>query len=444
MKNSFCSSPWFHIGINPEGVYLPCRWSRDIRTASILKESLTHNMRDMSLIDFMNSDQMKALRLEFLNGVSPKMCRTCVYEDSHSKVSGRQRQLLKSGITIGNFDKTFCASPHYDWFEHSQNNEGHTNTMPVDLQIELGNTCNSGCIMCFPIYSSKLASDYKKLHLVEPTLFPSYAPFKNWADDPTLVDKFISDLEQIPNIRYIHFLGGETLYLKSFYAICERLIQSGLSKNISMGTTTNCTIYTPELEYIIRNFKHVHLGLSIESFHPINDYIRHPSQIDSVTENIHKFLALREETGMHLALRISPSVLSIFYLDTVFKFMIEHSITAESCDILTEPSCLRMELIPDNIREICLSKINAVIDDYNLERSTSTIVNRRNDSVLNDVISELVYEYRDFLLHYHRPPNVEADRNNLVKFLKSFESIRGNNILDYLPEYEKFLRLYGY
>lgn len=437
LKNNFCSSPWFHIKINPQGNYVPCRWDFSFGVSE-------HNISNISLADYMNSDIMKNLRMDLLNGVEASTCRSCKNDEQHGKVNGRQRQLLKSAINIDNFEKTLCASPHWDWFEHSYTTQGHTDNLPVDLQIDLGNTCNSSCIMCDPVYSSRLNTDYKKLHKIQPQLFYNPEVIINWTDDPVLVDRFVNELETIPNIKYIHFLGGETLYLKSFYTICNKLIKKGIAKNISIGTTTNCTIYTPELEHIIKNFKHVHLGLSVEAVHPVNDYVRWPSQVDSVVDVMKKFISLREHTDLHLSLRISPSIFTVGQIDTLFEFMIENSIIAESCNLLQDPSCLRIELLPKDLVNVVLDKINKVIKTHNLSRPTESLVNRRNDTIKNSVIADIIFEYKHILENMQEPNDVEEERHDLIKFIKAFESLRNNTILDYLPEYEEFLRRYGY
>jgi hypothetical protein len=297
--------------------------------------------------------------------------------------------------------------------------------------------------MCNPPSSSRLTVDYDKLINIEPQLFKQYEKFKNWTDDDTLVEKFINELAEIPNIRYIHFLGGETLYLKSFYTICNRLIERGLSKNIAIGTTTNATVYTPELEYVIRNFKHVHLGLSIETVTSLNDYIRWPSEIDQVLSNIDKFIALKKQADLQLSLRITPNVLSIFHIDSMFEYMIKNKIIAESCNILYNPSCLRMELLPNSLRKQIQAKIQRVIDEFNI-KETDQIINRRREDLVDPVIARVIYEYKNFIDSYQAPNDVEQERYNLVKFIKAFEQLRNNSILTYLPEYEEFLRAYGY
>jgi hypothetical protein len=392
----------------------------------------------------MNSDVMDSIRGRMLDGASQKMCSACYYEDQHNKVSGRQKQLLKSAIDINNFDKTFCSSPHWGKFEYSANRAGKTNHQPIDLQIDLGNTCNSSCIMCSPTYSSKLSAEYPKLIAIEPALFKQHKLSKNWADDPVLVDKFVAELSAIPDIKYIHFLGGETLYLKSFYTICNRLIDSDLAKNISIGTTTNCTVYTAELEYIIRNFKNVHLGLSVEAIHSINDYIRYPSTIDQVSANITRFLQLREQYNVQISLRITPNIFSIYHLDTVFSMMLKEQIIAESCNILHDPSCLRIEVLPKNLIDQCLVKINQVIQKYQLVENNQTIINQRTELLIKPVITQIIFEYKQFLETYTVPDNVEEERYALIRYIKAFEQVHNNSILDYLPEYEEFLRSYGY
>jgi MoaA/NifB/PqqE/SkfB family radical SAM enzyme len=440
LNDSFCSSPWFHLRIDPTGNYLPCRWGSD-QTYSVDHQTIKHNVRNTSLKEYLNSDLMNSVRRELLNGNSPGMCSICQYEEKQGKVAGRQKQLLKSGIQVDNFEKTFCSSPHWDNFKYSYNNQGKTQTQPVDLQIDLGNTCNSSCIMCDPLYSSRLVTEYQKLHKISPVIFKDSKQISDWTQDPELLDKVTKELTEIDNVKYIHFIGGEPLYMKSFYDICNRIIEADLAKNIIMGTTTNCTVYDERLEHIIKNFKEVHLGLSIETVTPLNDYVRWPSKIDQVIENIKKFLTLREKHNVFISLRITPNLFTIYHIDQLFEFMINHQITAESCNILVYPEFLRMEFLPNNLRLDVIKHLNNLVKKYNLEKPNKKIINRRMNTSTDAIISDLVFEYIDFLENYQQ---VDQNLDSLVDFLKAFESVHHNNILDYVPEYEEFLRSNGY
>ena len=49
-----------------------------------------------------------------------------------------------------------------------------------------------------------------------------------------------------------------------------------------------------------------------------------------------------------------------------------------------------------------------------------------------------------FLENYQVPENVDSERRNPVQFITSFEGLHGNKILEHAPEFESFLRKYGY
>lgn len=434
-NKTFCSSPWFHFRITYNGSYESCRWAKNPQRI--------HKFQNQTLLQYYNSDQMRTLRQELLNGQSPEHCASCYYEESFGKLNGRVRQLHKSAVDTSDFDLTMRSSPHYNSFKHSMQNNGHSSMEPVDLQIELGNTCNSACIMCGPEASSRLEQDYKKLHLIDSKLFAKPDAYVPWTKDEKLVDRFIDELVNIKNLKYIHFLGGETLYEHTFYRICDELCDSDLAKNIIIGTTTNGTLYNEKIEKYIKNFKEFHLGISIESVTSLNDYIRYPSTISSVIENIKKFLQLRNQnTGLKISLRITPNIFSIYELDELFLFMLENQVGAESCNILHNPRSLRIELIPDDIRQEIKKKFEKIINDNNLDKHH--LVNTRDDNLVNHAIGNIILDYYKFICEYKLPENIEECRFELVKFIKGFEALRKNTVLDYLPRYENFLRRYNY
>jgi hypothetical protein len=105
---------------------------------------------------------------------------------------------------------------------------------------------------------------------------------------------------------------------------------------------------------------------------------------------------------------------------------------------------MRIELLPKDLLVKSIEKIDRIIEKYQLIPNSSVIINRRRDDLTNQIISDIIFEYRNLLVQSVEPDNVEQERYNLVKFIKAFESVRKNKILDYLPEYEEFLRIYGY
>lgn len=434
-NKSFCSSPWFHFRLTYDGGYESCRWANS--------PEKIHNVKNHSLLQYYNSEQMRTLREQLLAGETPTHCNTCYYEESFGKLNGRLRQLNKSAVNINNFDLSLRSSPHYQNFVHSLNHNGESDLSPVDLQIDLGNTCNSACIMCGPEASSKLESEYHRLATINPILFQKPKVYKSWTKDADLLDRVVQELCTLSNLRYIHFLGGETLYDESFYQICEKLIERDVSKQIIVGTTTNGTIYDQRIQYFIENFNQFHLGISIESVTSLNDYIRWPGKIDNILSNINKFLDLRNHyENLYVSLRITPNIFSIYDIDKLFEYLIQNQVIAESCNILREPACLQIELLPDDVRLEIKEKLHQLIEKYDL--SERKIVNVRRKDQIPEVIADVILDYYRFICEYKLPENAEKLRYQLVDYINTFERSRQNCILNHMPRYEKFLRNYGY
>jgi hypothetical protein len=98
--------------------------------------------------------------------------------------------------------------------------------------------------------------------------------------------------------------------------------------------------------------------------------------------------------------------------------------------------------MPDDIRMATLQRLDALITRHRLTQNHQ--VNIRRSDLIPEVITNTIWEYKKFLTDYEVPGNADALRRQLVTALKAWESLRGNNILDYAPHYEKFLRHYGY
>lgn len=429
MKNNFCNSPWLNFRINYNGDYKPCRWF-PVRT------STKYNIKETGILEYWNSDEMRQLREVFTKGDKENNCEKCYYQDRNEMLSGRQRQLIKSAIVPNNFDNTFANSPHYKHFLESHTNSGHTTKLPTDLQIEVGSTCNSACLMCWPRASSRLAQDYRKLNNVDSNLFAfeDYPP--DWTRDSVVFNKILDELRML-DIKYIHLLGGETLYIDKFYDIANAVA----SPNTILGTTTNGTIYNSAIEELIPKFEEFHLGISVEAFSSVNDYTRYPSQWQHIQENILKYKKLQDTApGLQISLRITPSLLTVTDLHTVFAFCIEHDLIAESCHILQDPKFLRIEYLPDYLREQAIQSLENLLDN----NTTTFVTNIRDKRQSYKVTQNSLKGYIKFLKGIVEPEDLEVTMQSCVKYLQAFESLRNNSLWECNPELADWLGKYGY
>jgi len=423
---TFCSSPWFHMRILQTGQLQYCRWQEDKKNS--FHSSLTQD-------DFLTffQKEMSSIRLKMLQGETVTACNHCHQMEQHNKVSGRERQLLKVGIQKENFAKTFRSSTFYDKFIESAEQDGDTDVWPQDWQIDLGNHCNSNCVFCSPEYSSKLAVEFKKLGLI------NQLPPSNWSNNTDAVDRFVELLSKSKKIAYLHFLGGETLITPGFKKILVQLIKQGLHKTTSIGFTTNLTVWDQEIVDLLAQYKEVNLGMSIECFHPINDYLRWPSNIESVKTITEKWIATAKAHKWLMQFRTTPTVFSIAHLKTIYEYAYTNNIGVESCNFLHKPEFMRMSILPADIRK----KISDELQDWinTKQRSNNRIINTRHPDLTNDSILQDASSYVDYL---NNSPDETSSWPALVSYLKKLENSRGNSILDYAPEYEKLLRSSGY
>ena len=190
----------------------------------------------------------------------------CYVMEKYGKVSGRQKQLLKTGITVNNFAKSCASSPFASEFKKSLQ-YGHTDLLPLDWQIDLGNHCNSACVMCAPASSSRLASEFHRIGFIDKL------PVLNWTEDSRRVDLLIDVLSKTSDLAYLHFIGGETLITPGFKKILRALMKHEFRHNITVGLTTNLTVWDPEINHMLCEFKQVNLGMSIDSMTRVNDYV---------------------------------------------------------------------------------------------------------------------------------------------------------------------------
>jgi len=432
LQKYFCSSPWLHMRIESDGSLQYCRW---MNRNKINQNNKEYNIREITIENYFQTI-LSNIRKNMLNGEKIRSCTACFEMEEQNKISGRQKQLLKTGINIKEFDETFRSSTYFNEFKKSFNKNGDTELLPQDWQIDLGNFCNSACIFCSPRSSSKLATEYKKLGLI------SQLPKKNWADDPKLLEKFIELLSKSKKITYLHFLGGETMITPGFKKILKKLIDIGMNQTVSIGFTTNLTVWDQEVVDLLIQYKEVNLGMSIECLHPVNDYLRWPSKINDVKIMLEKWLRVAARYRWLIQLRSTPTVFSIAHLKGLYEYAFEKNIGIESCNFLYNPEYMKISLLPKDIKNNIAKELLSWINSHKEYLTNENIVvNTRDRKQIRKYILQDAMSYVNYL---NNVPEESHLWTKLVEHIKKLESSRGNSILNYAPEYKKLLRDAGY
>ena len=429
-KQTFCPSPWFHMRITNSGTYEPCRWMAKDGSSRV---NFDRNIQTVDPHTYFQQ-HMAVLRTQLLQGTAPDICGDCHLMEQHGKPSGRQRQLLKIGVQKQYFEKSLAGSPLRTAFDYSNLNQGHTTRHVTDWQIDLGNYCNGACVFCNPESSSSLAAEFKQIGLIDQMPPPS------WCDDPELLARFVDNLTSSPNLQYLHFLGGETVITPGFKKILSALVDAGLANKISIGFTTNLTVWSEPVVELLTRFQQVNLGMSIETLTPVNDYVRYPSRQDRTQELLDRWVKLAQHHDWLMQLRITPTCLTVHDLTTVYDYAWQYRIAVESCNFIDRPEFMRISVLPQAQREQACDRLRKWINDHPMYHP-GQIVNTRNPNVAREQIVQDAESY----LNYLKSAEDESDRlPDLVTYLKRLEVSRGNSILTYLPQYEDLFRSAGY
>ena len=240
-------------------------------------------------------------------------------------------------------------------------------------------------------------------------------------------------------MQYLHFIGGETLITPAFKQILRALIDAGLNQTATIGFTTNLISWDESVVELLTQFKSVNLGMSIEAFDPVNDYVRWPATTETVNLILNKWLELARRHHWLLQLRTTPTVLSISKLITVYEFAWQHNITVESCNFLNRPEFMRPSVLTTEHRHKIIEQMQQWVDSR--DNNHEIIVNIRDPNVAGQ---QIVQDLKSYINYLKNEPDESYRSPELVAFLKRIESNRGNSILDYLPEYEDFFRAAGY
>lgn len=416
--------------ITNSGTYEPCRWQAKGHTTRV---NFDRNIKTISPLRYFQQ-HMSDLRTQLLQGQSPDMCASCYEMEQHNKPSGRQRQLLKIGVMDEYFEKSLAGSTLKSAFDHSHVSQGHTLRTVTDWQIDLGNYCNGACVFCHPESSSTLATEFLRLGLTDQKQPPA------WCDDPDLLERFISDLVASPDLQYLHFLGGETVITPGFKKILSALIDAGLAKKITVGFTTNLTVWSDPVVEHLKQFQQVHLGMSIETLTPVNDYVRYPSQHDRTRQLLDQWVDLGRRQQWLMQLRITPTCLTVHELSTVYEYAWQNNISVESCNFLDNPKFFKISVLPKIQREQACRNLRSWLHAHPVEPH-SQIINTRDPTHTRQ---QIVQDAQSYLNHLQSAPDESYRLPDLVAFIKRLEHGRSNSILTYLPQYEDLFRSAGY
>lgn len=430
-KNIFCNTPWYELHIYWDGSLGIC--SQESRKLYDEADK-QYNIQRMTIKDWFNSEPVRNFRKKFSGNSKIAECTRCYLEESNDGNSRRLRTNQKSVLFTGDaFEESFVQSPGYPHFKLSQDNDGYTDTLPLDLHIDLGNVCNLACKMCRPEASSTIASQHVVWGIKSDRQFLG----TDWTRNTEAWNKFKQECIELPGLNNIHFMGGETFLTDRFENFVDTMIEHKRF-DLCFSFVTNGTVFRADLIEKLKLFRRVGMEVSIETLTPHNSYVRQGTDTELVLSNIKRYIAHCNNSSVTLALRPALSLLTVGNYITLLEYALEKQLIVKS-NLCYKPNFLNIAMLPDAVKlqyqepyRNMLTKFDDI--DFKFDYNVSDPHEYRQ-AIKQQLILCLN------LLQTERPETADAELDNLVNHCKKWDDVYGYNALELYPELaEEFIK----
>jgi len=426
----FCNIPWYELHIYWDGSFGVC--AAESHKAYQPNDN-QYNIARMSIAEWFNSEPIKKFRQDILTDHPLTACQKCYVEEQNGGNSRRIKGLQKSVIFArAAFKQSFEQSPNQKYFLSS----GQTETLPLELHIDLGNYCNLACKMCSASASSTIASQEVKWGI------PSSRQYlgTDWTRNTTVWEGFKHQLLGIKNLKNIHLMGGETLLTDRFENLVDFMIEHQRF-DLCFSFVTNGTIMRSRLMEKLKLFSRVGIEVSIECLDDHNSYQRQGTDTPLVLENIKKYQEWCNDTTITVTLRPVPSILTIGYYPQLLQYALDNQLVIKS-NICSDPEFLYAGILPDNIKKSYLAQYHALLDQ--LENVNSNVdYNASNHYNCRQIVKEQI-QMCITLLEAPAPHNSENLLKEFVAHCCKWDKVYGYDARTHYPEFSNIFLKYGY
>jgi MoaA/NifB/PqqE/SkfB family radical SAM enzyme len=431
----FCNSPWYELHIYWDGALaFCCHATPNVPYDTNLKNK--YNIKNMSIREWYDSGPMRTARLKVLGDQRWNHCDRCWHEERVANTSRRHRSNLKSVIfTKQNFTESYQQSPGFEKFEHSRHDNGAYDGFPIDLHIDLGNYCNLACKMCNPAASSRIASQHRQWNMISSVA-------QDWTADETTWNRFRQELIEIPKLKNIHFMGGETIIQPRFHDLVDFLIEHGKT-DVCMSFVTNGTTFDKKIISKLKKFPRVGLEISIETLDELNEYTRQGTDNQVVLKNIQQYINECNGTTITVTLRPAPGLLTVKSYWQVIEYALQNHLLIQS-NLCTDPDYLDIPVLPMDIRHGYKSQYQNLIKQYDLENlDLDQDYNERDPNNYRRVAKNQISQILE-ILDLPVPDNQDRCLKDLVAHLDRWDRVFHFDARKLYPELTEILEKYGY
>ena len=292
--NKFCVLPWINLHTSPNG-YIKLCCSIQYNSYILNETDTPFNFGHDSIEKIWNSGFMRYVRETHRENKGFSACNECYNVE---KISGHSPRMGQNDEWIRRKEKDAFTAEAVD--DIAREDVLDLERLPLSLELRLGNLCNLQCVTCYGLSSSPIYDErqtqlnngdvdgpqlawLKKMWVNEKNLVDE-ADVKNWYE----TDMFYENFRKIaPKLKRLYTTGGEPTLIKANYKMMQMLLDAG-NTDCAIEFTSNMANWNYEFYSRLEKFKNVEIQMSLDGAGEVGGYIRYPSDLNRVKENIMK------------------------------------------------------------------------------------------------------------------------------------------------------------
>jgi radical SAM protein with 4Fe4S-binding SPASM domain len=322
----FCLIPWLHMHAFPDGRAYPCCMGEYNMPIG--------NLKEQTMKEVWNSEGMKDMRRNMLEGRPSKECGRCYEQEKAGFVSMRHSTSQNFGQHVALSDTT-NPDGSLDWFELRY------------YDIRFSNVCNFRCRSCGSIFSSNWYNEEVKLY--GPKDYPRIM-FAGKTDE----DMWEQMQEHIPHLEQIYFAGGEPLIMEEHYRLLNELVKRKMFhvRLIYNSNFSKLAYKDQDVLELWKLFDSVSVGASLDGMDAHAEYIRKGTEWADIVENRRRMLEICPKVDFYISATVS--VYNVLHVVPFHRRWVELGLIRPqdiNINILQSPDWFRIDVLPPELKD---------------------------------------------------------------------------------------------
>lgn len=396
-SSAFCIMPWVNLATDTNGKCKICcvvMFDKYIKK----KDGSDFLLYKDSIKEIWNSEYLKNLRKEMLNGLFPEDCRYCQNQEAKGLRSSRVEYNYEWQKLLGNFDVLDI------------NSEGYASYLPLSLEPRPGNLCDLACHSCWSLSSSKVFTERKRLVTALENKNDEFTSnlLLSWNREINLTEDsnpswpsndFLTENIQhfSKDLRRIYFTGGEPTLIKSVKKIIN-LLSEAKNFDCKICFTTNLNFIDLSLFDSLKQFNNIEITGSIDSIGKKNEYIRFRSNWELIKKNIDFILSFKKASFTIMTVLQSFNLISFLEMIEAFANNPNYKNINFHVTYLESPHYLKISSQPKSIIVSAIELAKNILFNPSLnEHNRSVLVSYIHYLETTQLDTKLYFSFKSYL-----------------------------------------------